>query len=98
MHCLIILTYVAILLQHECLSCAGGKIGEGEGLVVNGKRKRPKEKQMEEGGPKKKPRGQGERSKKEHGGNPNPMTKILKVSVHSLFHVPKMQFQPTIDD
>jgi hypothetical protein len=44
---------VAILLQHECLPCAG----EAEGLADNAKRKRPKRGQMGEAeGPKKKPK------------------------------------------
>ena len=83
---------VTILLQHKCLLCVSGKIG-GAG----GKRKRPKKKQMEEDGGLV-AKGKGDRSKKEQDDNPNPKSKIAKVFVHSPFHVPKMQFQPAVDD
>ena len=66
--------------------------------MTKGKRK-PKKKRMARGGDGLVAKDKGKRSKKEQGGNPNPMTKFCsKVFVHALLHVPKMQFPPAIDD
>ena len=88
--------------QYRC-SMNACHVGGGEGLVVNGKRKIPKGEQMEDGEPKKEPSRKRGRSEKVQADSDKliPKTKICKVTSQAagaLFHVPKMQFQPAIDD